>query len=112
MPYGTRMVMEPVRSLAFGAIGAGYAAVGTALSNPVRMVFIQNLTNASLMFSIDGINDHFPLAANGFLLLDISSDKTFEGSFFMSKGTVLSVKQIGVPATGSVYFSVFYGLGD
>lgn len=112
MPYARRMLMEPVRTLAFGSIGAGYSAVGTALVNPARLIFVQNLTNATLMFSIDGISDHFPLTANGFLLLDISSDRAPVDPFFISAGTTLSVKQVSVPTAGAVYFSVFYGLGD
>lgn len=104
-----RLLVEPVRTLAFGAIGAGYAGVGTAITHPARMIFIQNLTDVALMFSLDGINDHFPLTTNGYIMLDISSNKTVSQHFYLAEGDRLYVKRIGVPASGSVYFTVFYG---
>jgi hypothetical protein len=105
----TRLLLEPVRSLAFGSIVAGYTGVGTAISNPARMLYIANLTDASLMFSFDGINDHFPLVTNGYMILDISANKTLSGHFYLAEGDRLYVKRIGVPGSGSVYFTVFYG---
>ena len=104
-----RLQFEPVRSLGEASIGAGYMGVGTAINNPARQIFIQNLTDVSLMFSFDGIHDHFPLPTNGFLLLDITSNKTQQGGFFIAEGSRLYVKEIGTPSTGSVYFSVMYG---
>lgn len=104
-----RLLVEPVRTLAFGAIGAGYAGVGTAITHPARMIYIANLTDESLMFSFDGINDHFPLITGGYMILDISSNKTASQHFYLAEGDRLYVKQIGVPTTGSVYFTVFYG---
>jgi hypothetical protein len=104
-----RIQFEPVRSLGFASIGAGYMGVGTAISNPARQFFIQNLTDVTLMFSFDGIHDHFPLPTNGFLLDDITSNKTQLGGFYLAEGTRLYVKEIGAPSTGSVYFSIMYG---
>ena len=71
-----RMRFEDLRSLASGSIAAGYTGVGVRVSHPVRQFFIQNLTDALLLFSFDGVNDHFPLPANGFYLSDITSNKT------------------------------------
>jgi hypothetical protein len=104
-----RLQFEPVRSLGEASIGAGYMGVGTAISNPARQFFIQNLTDVTLMFSFDGVNDHFPLPTMGFLLDDITSNKTQLGGFYLAEGTRLYVKEIGVPSKGSVYFSVMYG---
>lgn len=104
-----RFTAEPVRSLAAGSIGAGYTGVGTPTSNPERQFFIQNLTDALLMFSFDGVNDHFPLPSGGFLLDDVSSNKVAPSdALYLAEGTRLYVKQIAAPTTGSVYFSVFY----
>ena len=104
-----RFRAELVRSLGFASIGAGYMGVGTGVSHPIRQFFIQNLTDVALMFSFDGINDHFPLPANGFFLDDISSNKSIGNGLFLAEGDRLYVKEIGVPSVGSVYFSVFYG---
>lgn len=104
-----RFKAEPVRTIVFGAIGVAYMGVGTGVSHPVRQFFIQNLTDATLMFSFDGIHDHFPLPANGFFLDDITSNKSLSMGFFLAEGERLYVKEVGVPTTGAVYFSVFYG---
>lgn len=105
-----RLAFEAQRSLAFGAIGAGYTGVGTSVSHPVRLIYIQNLTDATVQFSFNGIDDHFPLPANGFLLLDVTTNQTKStNGFFLAEGERLYVKQLGVPTSGSVYFSVVYG---
>lgn len=106
----TRLVPEVVKSVAAASIAAGYgSSIGTAFTQPMRIIFIQNLTDALVMFSFNGIDDHFPLPANGFLLLDVSSNKSVSQAFFIAEGTRVFVKQIGVPTTGSVYVSGFYG---
>lgn len=104
-----RLRPEPARSLAFGSIGAAYMGVGTALSRPVRIFLIQNLTDVSLWFSFDGIDDHFPLPADGYLLLDIASNKTLSQGLFLAEGERLYAKELGTPTTGAVYFTTFYG---
>ncbi len=105
-----RFKAEPVRSLAFGSIGAGYVGVGTVVDHPIRQFLIQNLTDATLMFSFDGVNDHFPIPANGFFLNDISSNQSHMAQgWYLAQDSRLYVKEIGVPTLGSVYFSVFYG---
>jgi len=104
-----RLVPETVRTLAFGDIGAGYTGVGTAITNPVRILHIQNLTDTSLMFSYDGVNDHFALPASGFLLLDITANKSRDQGFYLAEGTRVYVREIVTPTTGSVYVSVYYG---
>lgn len=112
MSLAIKALFEPLRSLAFGSIGAAYVGVGTVLEHPARILYIQNLTDVVLMFSIDGVNDHFPLPQSSFLLLDLSSNKTIESGYFMAKGDRLWVKDIGgiAPASGTVYFSVLYGI--
>ena len=71
---------------------------------------IQNLTDENLMFSFDGIDDNFPLPANGYILLDVTANKTRDEGFFLAEGERLYVKQItGAPTLGSVYFTTFYG---
>lgn len=109
MSLGIRLRFEPVRSLAFGSIGAAYMGIGTALDHPARQIFIQNLTDETLMFSFNGVDDHFPLPSNGFFLDDITSNKTQNTGFFLAEGERLYVKEVGTPTSGSVYFTVIYG---
>lgn len=103
-----RLRAEPVRSIAFGSIGVAYMGVGSAIDHPASQIFIQNLTNETLMFSLDGVNDHFPLPASGFFLNDIVSNRSVGNGLFLAQGDRLYVKQIVAPTGGSVYFTVFY----
>ena len=105
-----KILPEAVRSLAFGSISAAYMGIGTPLSNPSRIFLIQNLTDALLMFSFDGITDHIPVAANGFVLLDITANKTVSQGFYIAEGTRIYVKEVDTPTSGSVYVSSFYGI--
>jgi len=109
MTLAIRMMAETVRTLGFASIGAAYMGVGTAVDAPARIIFIQNLTDEDLMFSLDGINDHFPLPTQGYILLDVSANKTTEAGFFLAENQRLYVKEIGNPTAGSVYFTSFYG---
>ena len=109
MSLSIKLEVEPVRSLGFASIAAGYIGVGTSISNPARMLLMQNFTNANLMFSFNGIDDHIPLISYSYLILDISSNKNTDGGFFLAEGERLYVKQMDVPTSGSVYLTVFYG---
>lgn len=109
MSLAIRLLPETQKSLAFGSIGAVYSGIGTALTQKIRIFFLQNLTDATLQFSFDGINDHFPLPPNGYILLDITANKTREQGFFVGEGQRIYVKEIGTPTSGSVYLSTFYG---
>jgi len=103
------MQFETMRSLAFGAIGAGYTEIGTPLEHTARMIIVQNYTDALLAFSNDGINDKFVLPAGGQIVFDVATNETFSQGFFASIGTTYSVKQVDAPTVGSVYLSVVYG---
>lgn len=104
-----RMLFETVRTIPAATIAVGYMGVGTSLDHPARQFLIQNLTDQTVMFSFDGVNDHFPLPSNGFFLNDISSNKSVTEAFFLAQGDRLYVKQLAVPTTGFIYFSVIYG---
>ena len=109
MSLAIRLLPEPIRSLAAASIGAGYMGIGTAFTNPSRILKVDNLTDVTLMFSMDGVNDHFVLPSNGFLLIDITANNTVSVGCFIASGTRIYVKEVGVPTTGSVYVSTFYG---
>lgn len=106
--FGNEVRAQEVQSLAFGSIGASYTAVGVAASNPTVIVHIQNLTDATLMFSYDGTIDHFPLVAGGFLILDLHTNHPNSSGLFLSRDTQMYVKQEGTPSSGSVYITYYY----
>lgn len=105
-----RLKIEPQRSIAFGSISSSYSGIGSAYANPVRLYMLQNFTDASLQFSWDGINDHFPLGPGGTMIVDITSNKSSTGGMFAAaQGDRTYVKTIGTPTSGSVYLTIFYG---
>ena len=100
---------ETLRSLAFGSISGTYAAVGVAFSAPISLIQLQNLTDTSMYFSLDGINDHFILVANSSLVLDITGNHAADDNgLYFAKGCIVYVKQVTAPASGSVYVSTVY----
>ena len=115
MAFGIRILPETLRTLAFGGIAAGYTAVGTAFTHPIRIIMITNTTDVGVIISWNGVNDHIALPAGGFILLDVMSNKanSINSSAFIAEGTIIYAKrEAGAPASGNVYVSVFYALGD
>jgi hypothetical protein len=104
--------VDPQRSLAAGSITGSYTAIGTAFERPMRIVKIQNLADATLQFSFDGVTDHITLPENGFLLIDVTANQADARGFFVSVGTTIYAKQLGVPTTGAVYVTAMYARGS
>lgn len=100
---------SPVQSIAFGSISGTYAGIGNALTQPARLVLLQNLTDADVMISDDGINDKFPLPAKSGLVFDFAANQVYNQGGFVPLGTRYYVKTIGSPGSGSVYLTYFYG---
>jgi len=101
---------ETLRSLAFGGISGTFAAVGAVLANPISSYKISNDTDANLIISYDGVNDHEFVASNSFVLFDAGANKSNRGQgLFLSQGDRLFVRQeVGAPTSGNVYFSVYF----
>lgn len=103
-----RLYPEPIRSLAFGSISGTYAGIGTPFVNPSRITYIVNTTDVLLTFSFDGINDHFVIPSQAYLLIDISSNASITGGAFnIAANQRIYVK--GAPGSGTVYLSTFFG---
>ncbi len=107
----TRAYFEALRSLAFGSISGSYAALGTKLLNPARIIKIVNTTDADVLISVDGTADHDIVPAGGFFLYDLTTNHAgnLQG-FYFPQGTQFYVKQVSAPTSGSVYLTVVYGL--
>lgn len=104
-----RMLAEVIRSLGFASIDGTYMGVGTGFLYPSRLLVIQNLTDAQLMFSFDGVNDHLTLPASSNIVLDVTTNQSLTQGNYWSIGTRVYVKEVGMPSTGSVYVTTFYG---
>jgi hypothetical protein len=107
-----RAIFEPLRTVAGTAItGSSYIGIGSPLANPCHLSLIQNLTDQLLLFSIDGVNDHFALPAGGFFLPDITANRTDTGgALFIAQGTRFYVRAPATdPTTGAVYVTTVFG---
>jgi hypothetical protein len=112
MAYGTRVKVDPLRELDFGDISGTYAAVGTPMTDHVRILSLNNGCDEDLYVSLDGVNDHFRLPKNSFALLDLSSNKIREDGLFLSIGTQIYVKEVSASvSTGAFWLTVVYGEG-
>jgi hypothetical protein len=106
----SRIAFEALRSLAFGGIGANYAAVGTAAPNPIRIIKISNDTDADLLVSFNGVADHDFVAAGSFVLYDYGSNKADPAGYLEqpAQTTVYVKEAAGAATVGSVYITMVY----
>lgn len=107
---GQRVRFETLRSIAFGSISGAFAAVGTPLSNPARLIILTNQTNADMIVSFDGVNNHIYILSASAIILDLGSNRIGPvDQLELGSNTQIYVKQAaGAPASGSVYASVIY----
>lgn len=108
-----QLMAEPLRSLDYTAISGTYSGIGTSISHAARILFVQNLTDVILLFSFDGVDDNFRLPPNGYILLDVASNKTEKQGWYIAQGQRFYVKQdtAGAPSYGTIDVTVFYGGG-
>lgn len=101
---------ETLRSLAFGSISGTYAAVGTALIHSARVIGIDNTTDADMLVSFDGVNNHTILIAHSGKIFDFTSNRAEPvGNLELPNHTAVYVKQVSAPSMGSVYVTSLYG---
>jgi len=112
MAYGIRVDFEAVRELAFGGIGANYAAVGTATLDYTRLLGVYNSTNEDVYISLDGVTNHMRIAAGTGQIYDLTANKVRDDGLFIKKGTVFYAKRVaGAPASGAVWIQVMAAAG-
>lgn len=99
------VVIDPVRSLAFGSISGTFAQVGSVTTRPIRLVCFTNNTDGDMFFSIDGVNNQLFVPAGSFKLFDLTTNKDQGFSSLMAflTGTQFWVKQSSMPTRGTVY---------
>lgn len=109
-PYTAQF--ETLRSVAHGSITNAFTAVGTPLANPSRILTISNTTDADMLISIDGTNNHSVVAAGAAKVLDLCSNRRNQDLLFVfAKGVQFYVKYVTAPTSGSLYIETIYGEG-
>lgn len=107
-----RAQLDTLRSLGWAGIGATYVAVGGAFAHPARIICITNTTDADMIFSDDKGNATGKLIVpkGSFKLYDLTTNekKIFDDDMALPVGTIIYVKQVAAPSSGSVYVEVTY----
>jgi len=101
-PYNARGVPLTQRNLAAGSIGATYSIVGSIFNAGVILLIVVSTLDEDIQLSLDGSTDFIPLLAGGTLIID---EKT--NGIVLPGYLGVYAKQLGVPASGSVYVGGF-----
>ena len=78
---------EAVRTVAFGSVGAPYAALGDPLANAATVLHIRSTLNKDVYLSFDGSTDHIYVGAGDLVVYDIGTNRYGSGKLVVSKGT-------------------------
>ena len=103
---------SPMRSLAFGSIGAAYAELGTPFDHEMRVLHFINNTDGDIFISFDGINDNAFAPANSFILYDLTSDQDTGEHFRYQRRTQIQIKYSTAPTEGDFYLVSVYARGE
>jgi hypothetical protein len=74
-----KLAFEPLRELAAVDFGVGFTAIGDPLLYPARMNIFTNNTETSIYISLNGVDNHFEIAAGTAFVADWSSNKSNQG---------------------------------
>jgi hypothetical protein len=109
MVFTKKVIIDPIREIAFGSIGSSYTPIGSALEGPSKILFITNGTNQNVYISNDLQKDKFKLLPNSSQSIDISANRSEEENddLLLEKGSILYVKHEGIaPTSGSVWIEI------
>lgn len=108
-----RLIVEPIQSLDSATISGTYMGIGPRFDHTARVVRIANHTNGLLMFSWNGIDDHFPLLVYTSLVLTICNNDEAPVEYFSVPAlSRLYVRAVNTVSAGTVYVTQFRGLND
>lgn len=105
-----RLRYDTLRSIAFGSITTSYVAVGAAFTHAVRVLNIDNLTDANILISFDGTTNHTIVPAGAGKVFDYATNRVGPvDQLEQPVGTLVYVKrESGAPTGGNVYVTVLY----
>ena len=105
-----RAFIDEIRELGFASISGAYAAVGSPVEYPVRVVCFTNDTEGDMYFTDDSTKNKVFVKAQSFKLFDVQSNMNtqFDDKYVLPIGTQIYVKQKTAPVSGNVYVEFFY----
>ena len=97
--------------MAFGSVGASFAALGSPLSNPITVLHIRSTLNQDVYLSFDGSTDHVYVGAGDLVFYDIGTNKYGGGKLLLPKGTQIYQKRGpgGASGSGNLFVMTLYG---
>lgn len=107
MAYNNRLIWDPIRTVAFGAITGAFGAMGVAIASPVRIIALKNFTDQILEYSDDGVNAKVILLPSSAEVMDITANKVRDDGFFLGEGSIIYVRHVGIaPTTGNAHTEI------
>lgn len=107
-----RARLDTLRSIAYGSISGTYAAIGSTLTYPTRIVCLTNGTDADMLVSTDNTVSagQMVLLKGTFKLYDLTANMVpgKDDNMELAVGTQFYVKQLAAPSSGSVYLECVY----
>lgn len=109
--YSLLLQWDNLRLLNYAFMDTTYIGIGSALSNPVRIIALYNSTDQDLFISTDGINDKIIIPAQSQRIYDIAANKSTQGGcLFLAAGQRLYARYPDVePTQGNIYFESAFG---
>jgi hypothetical protein len=111
MAFGTRVIFEAIRLVAFGALTNAYAALGAATTMRARIVAFKNTTDQDVLVSLDGTTNHLRIASGSGEVLDFTANKTRDDGLYLPEGTVFYVKYASQPTVGNFWIELMAAAG-
>lgn len=111
MAFGTRVLFNPIGSVAFGSITGSYTTFGAPMPGHARIIRFCNSTDKDILISADGVNDHLRIAANSFALFDFSTNRIQDDGLFVQKGDQFYIKYASAPSSGTAWIEVITAAG-
>lgn len=101
---------ETLRSVANGNITNAFAALGSALAHPSRILMFVNTTDKDMLISVDGTNSHFIVPSGSSKVIDLATNRRSNDFIFAFRaGTQFYIKYVAAPSSGTFYIETIYG---
>lgn len=97
-------------TMARASITTSYQAVNsTPYDQPIRMLRMINPTDGDMLFSLNGVTDHFFVPAGTFVLYDVAANRDPQTTLMFPANLTVYVKYSTAPSTKAIYVEAIWG---